>query len=103
MATYYKNNNQFPVEAAYKGITQVVKPTELIEGIEFEGNPALTVVASPSPEELANVVYSYSNPVSKLDTTSGYANNATALADGVQVGSLYYTDISGEYVVKIAH
>lgn len=32
-----------------------------------------------------------------------YANNADALAGGLVAGDLYYTDTTGEYIVKVAH
>lgn len=32
-----------------------------------------------------------------------YADNATATADGLEPGQIYYTDTDGEYILKVAH
>ncbi len=45
------------------------------------------------------------SPGSKLSVVGlpAYANNAAALAGGLTAGDFYYTDVSGEYIVKITH
>ena len=38
-----------------------------------------------------------------LPFVQGFANNATALVGGLVAGDVYYTDVAGEYTLKIAH
>ncbi len=70
-------------------------------------------VETPFSDSLSYIVYMKNNLSQKLfsihsnGTTNlhalAYTNNAAALAAGLIAGDIYYTDVAGEYILKIAH
>lgn len=107
----FQNINSYSIVIAgiVNELSAVVPPSQYIIGSSYEnyvgkiqGFIKATADYSTLPPS-AIIAYTELAPTTPSATLAGYASNQLAKSAGLVAGNLYYTDSSGEYIVKVVH